>query len=139
MKRTLLVLALLFSFQNIIAQTGQHDITVNISNIDVIEGSLIIGLYDSEAKFLKKPLTGKLQKVTGNSASIVFKNVKAGDYAISLFHDENDNKKFDTYFLGIPKEDYGCSNNARGTMGPPSWNDAVFTINTKNVTQNINL
>ena len=34
----------------------------------------------------------------------------------------------DTNFLGIPKEDYGCSNNARGTLGPPKWKDAKFEL-----------
>ena len=34
----------------------------------------------------------------------------------------------DTNLFGIPKEDYGCSNNARGFMGPPKYNDAKFQL-----------
>lgn len=34
----------------------------------------------------------------------------------------------DTNFFGIPKEDYGCSNNARGFMGPPKYDDAKFQL-----------
>lgn len=30
--------------------------------------------------------------------------------------------------MGIPKEDYGCSNEASGFMGPPKWNDAKFEL-----------
>jgi uncharacterized protein (DUF2141 family) len=45
----------------------------------------------------------------------------------------------DTNFLGIPKEDYGCSNNARGFMGPPKWKDAKFQINNKSIIQHIKL
>jgi uncharacterized protein (DUF2141 family) len=43
-------------------------------------------------------------------------------------HDENDNKKMDTNFIGIPKEDFGCSNNATGFMGPPKYEDAKFML-----------
>jgi len=139
MKRIILTLAILFSLQNVIAQTEQHSITVNISNIDTIKGTLVVGLYNSETNFLNKRVAGKLKKVTEKTATVTFNNVESGNYAVSLFHDENDNKKLDTHLFGIPKEDYGCSNNARGTMGPPKWKDAVFAVNTENVTQNIKL
>ena len=35
-------------------------------------------------------------------------------------------------FLGIPKEPFGFSNDAKGKFGPPKWNDAVFIFNTSN-------
>ena len=54
-------------------------------------------------------------------------------------HDENENNKLDTNFLGIPKESFGCSNNAKGFMGPPKWEDAKFEISNKDVVQNIEL
>jgi len=137
MKHLLLIAVTVFSFQKAMAQTGS--ITVNISNIDNIEGSLVIGLYDSKSQFLKKNVKGILETVTKTTATVTFTNVTPGDYAISLYHDENSNKKLDTYLFGIPKEDYGTSNNARGVMGPPKWEDAVFTVNAENVTQNIKL
>ncbi len=61
-------------------------------------------------------------------AIVTFKNIPKGEYAVSFVHDENDNKKMDTNFFGIPKEDYGCSNNARGFMGPPKYEDAKFQL-----------
>ena len=51
-------------------------------------------------------------------------------YAISVFHDKNDNKKMDTNFIGIPKEPIGCSNGATGFMGPPKYKKAKFTVAT---------
>ena len=39
-------------------------------------------------------------------------DIPAGTYAIKLHIDENENGKLDTNFLGIPKEQYGTSNNA---------------------------
>ncbi len=119
------------------AQAETKEITVNISNIKTIKGKLIIGLYNSENTFMGKPFIGKIEEVKGTTCTVVFKNVPKGDYAISLFHDANDNNKLDSNFFGIPNEDYGCSNNARGFMGPPKWEDALFTLNTESITQNI--
>jgi uncharacterized protein (DUF2141 family) len=34
----------------------------------------------------------------------------------------------DTKLFGIPKEPYGFSNNAKGFMGPPSFEDAKFVL-----------
>jgi uncharacterized protein (DUF2141 family) len=56
-----------------------------------------------------------------------------------MFHDENDNNKMDNNFLGIPIEDYGCSNNAKGFMGPPKWIDAKFEVSDKSIIQTITL
>jgi uncharacterized protein (DUF2141 family) len=49
-----------------------------------------------------------------------------GVYGISAYHDENSNDELDTNFLGMPVEDYCASRNARGTFGPPSFDDAKF-------------
>jgi uncharacterized protein (DUF2141 family) len=45
---------------------------------------------------------------------------------LAAFHDENDNGKLDTNWIGIPKEGLASSNNAKGRMGPPKWRDASF-------------
>ena len=61
-------------------------------------------------------------------AIITLKDTPVGVYAVSAFHDINDNKKMDTNFLGIPKEPTGMSNNAKGFMGPPKYKDAKFKV-----------
>ncbi|GGI58008.1 DUF2141 domain-containing protein [Winogradskyella haliclonae] len=105
-----------------------HDITVNISGLDSDEGKILIGLYDSEGKFLKKRYRNTIGTINKEKSTIIFKDVPKGVYAISFVHDENDNGKMDTNFMGIPKEDYGCSNNAKGFIGPPKWEDAKFEL-----------
>ena len=61
-----------------------------------------------------------------------------GEYAISLFVDSNGNKKLDKNFFGIPKEQYGFSNNVMGRMSPPTFDQAKFMIEGP-TTQNIKL
>nr|WP_321233334.1 DUF2141 domain-containing protein [uncultured Psychroserpens sp.] len=118
--------------------TGQ-DITVKINNLSNNTGKVLVSIYNSEASFLGKGFKGTMSKIENNSCEVTFEDIPAGTYAISLFHDENENNKLDSNFLGIPKEDYGCSNNARGFMGPPKWEDAKFEVKNKSITQTITL
>lgn len=51
-----------------------------------------------------------------------------GNYAIKAYHDVNDNGVLDRGRLGIPKEPYGFSNDARGRFGPPRFEEARFRL-----------
>jgi uncharacterized protein (DUF2141 family) len=119
--------------------TTDQDITVIIKNLDSNEGQVYVALYNSQASFLDKEFKATFSTIENNSCEVTFKNVPKGVYAISMFHDENENKKLDSNFLGIPKEDYGCSNNAKGFMGPPNWKDAKFELKNESLTQTITL
>jgi uncharacterized protein (DUF2141 family) len=55
-----------------------------------------------------------------------FDSPAPGTYAVAAFHDENGNGKLDRGMFGIPKEGVAASNDARGHMGPPKWDDAKF-------------
>ena len=54
--------------------------------------------------------------------------IPTGTYAIGVYVDENENEKLDTNFLGIPKEQYGFSNNAKA-FGIPKFESASFQLN----------
>lgn len=116
-----------------------NDVTVIISSLDSNDGKVYVALYNSEASFLNKGFKGEVSKIENKGCSVVFKDVPNGIYAVSMFHDENNNNKMDSNFLGIPKEDYGCSNNAKGFMGPPKWEDAKFEVNNQSIIQQIKL
>jgi uncharacterized protein (DUF2141 family) len=57
-----------------------------------------------------------------------FEAVASGSAALACFHDENANRTLDTSWIGIPSEGTGASNDARGFMGPPRYEDARFEI-----------
>ncbi|WP_372753096.1 DUF2141 domain-containing protein [Mariniflexile sp.] len=120
-------------------QKESHDVVVNISNFKSNKGQAFVALYDKPESFLSKEVKGAIVKIENNSCRVTFKDVPKGVYAISMFHDENDNSKMDTNFMGIPKETYGCSNNAKGVFGPPKWEDAKFEVSNQSITQHIKL
>ncbi len=135
-----IVVLFLLSQSMVMAQEQRaQSITVKINNLDNDKGFVYVSLFDSEETFLNKGIRSVKTEIKNNSCFVVFENVPEGTYAISLFHDENSNRKLDSNFLGIPKEDYGCSNNAKGFMGPPKWEDAKFEVKNSSIIQSITL
>lgn len=65
-----------------------------------------------------------------NKEAIVckFENLRNGDYAVSVFNDENNNGKLDTNLFGMPTEDWGVSNNVRHVMSSPTFEESKVTI-----------
>jgi uncharacterized protein (DUF2141 family) len=112
---------------------SQSKVVVTVKNLQEIKGTIRMAVYSGEVNFMKKSLVSKEIKVTSKEVTFVFENVTPGEYAVSTYHDIDDNKKLDTGFMGIPKEPYGFSNDARGTFGPPSYESAKFKVgeNTK--------
>jgi uncharacterized protein (DUF2141 family) len=106
------------------------NLTVKIEDADSNDGQIFVSVYNTAADFLDTPYKGAISKITNNGCVVTFEGLPKGTYAVSTFHDENDNGKLDTNFIGIPKEDYGCSNGAKGIMGPPKWKDAKFELQT---------
>jgi uncharacterized protein (DUF2141 family) len=137
---TNICLVILFLFcASYLQNNDGNNISVTISNLSSDQGKVFVGLYDSDKHFLIKTYRGIISKIDNNSCKVVFKNIPDGIYAISLFHDENDNGKMDKGLWGIPKEDHGCSNNAKSAMGPPKWKDAKFELKGKSINQHIKL
>ena len=117
-------------------------LTVIISNFRSNRGSAAVALYNQEKAFPKSPEKAIRQSffpINDKKTVAVFENLAAGEYAVSVFHDENNNKKMDTNFLGIPKEGVGASNNARGHFGPPKYKDAKFSFSGSAQTIYINI
>jgi UDP:flavonoid glycosyltransferase YjiC (YdhE family)/uncharacterized protein (DUF2141 family) len=88
-------------------------------------GHVICALFRKDG-WLKKPIQWKKVAIRDREAECVFTSVAPDVYGISAFHDENDNEKLDTNFLGIPTESWCTSRGAKAYFGPPSFDDAKF-------------
>lgn len=118
---------------------SKEGVTVEATVTNVLKkgGDVIFALYNSEENFnTRKPLsTIKAQSADGK-AKASFDNVLPGVYAVVVLHDMNGNERMDFESNGMPKEDYGTSNNVM-RMGPPNFEDAKFTVENKSVTLEI--
>ena len=112
------------------------ELVVTINNIKEA-GEIHVALYDNADAFeadrgdkggAAPGITqGTIEFVEAGSVTYRYE-LAPGTYAIGIFHDVNLNNRLDNYFFGVPKEQYGFSNDARGFMGPPSFEAAAFEV-----------
>jgi len=122
-------LLLLFINSPSYANENKLSLTVKISGATPGKAQMIMSVFTSPESYLKKPLISKNKAVDDNGeVTFVLENLNPGKYSVSIIYDEDNNGKLNTGFLGIPNEPVGFSNNARGTFGPPSYDDTSFNL-----------
>lgn len=107
---------------------GQNTVEVSIRDFDHDSGHVRVGLYNDENNFLEKTYKSVKMEIVNKQATVTFTDIPDGTYAISCYHDEDDNGQLNMLMGMIPSEPYGTSNNARGFFGPPKWKDARFEL-----------
>ncbi|NWG29651.1 MAG: DUF2141 domain-containing protein [Ignavibacteriaceae bacterium] len=117
-----------------ILNTGK--LTVIITGFDNNIGNCRFALDNSKFIYERDDSVwiGKVLPIVNKQVVVVIDSLEFGEYAIRIFHDENENEKIDTNIFGIPTEDYGYSNDASSWFGPPSWEKAKFLFNQSEMT-----
>jgi len=136
MKQTNTLLLLLLIGQFAMAQAT---IEVLVTKVKPGKGNIRVGLFNAD-NYMGTPVEGK--EVVANSETVVlkFENVPDGEYALSVFHDANENSVLDKSKLGIPKEGFAFSNNVMGKKGPPTFEKARFMVKgTAGIRQVVNM
>lgn len=109
--------------------TMAAELQVTVEGVDSATGKVMVALYDKADGFPGGPsFAATMAPAKQGVVSVSFKEVPAGRYAVSVFHDLNGNQRLDRNMVGIPSEPYGFSRNARGKMGPPSFDDAAVNV-----------
>ena len=103
------------------------DLNIRVDDVPSAQGTIMVAVYDA-AGFLKRPVKAASALAAAGPVELVIKDLPPGDYGIALFHDANGNGKMDRNLIGIPTEDHAFSNNARGHMGPPTFEQVRFTL-----------
>ena len=62
------------------------------------------------------------------TADVVFEGVPFGEYAVSVLHDENGNRKLERSTLGFPREGVGFSNDQKVVLSAPSFSKSKFPL-----------
>ena len=111
-------------------QPLKGDLIIQVTGTESVRGAIQYALYDSRGKFPTR--NGRIAKgkvpVTPAGGTIVVKGLAPGFYAVAVYHDENLNGEFDQGIFGIPLEDYGFSNDARGFFSAPDFDDAKVRV-----------
>lgn len=108
----------------------EYTLTIVVEGMDSAEGNLGVLIFngpngwaeDRQAAFrdIAVPAQQGTQKLDVK--------LPAGKYAIALIHDLNKNHKLDKNWIGMPKEQWGMSNNPHATIKAPPIDKAMFTL-----------
>ena len=102
-------------------------VEVHVSGVAAGKGKINVAVCDKE-RFLKKcAYTGSTPARDGDNV-VRIADVPAGRWAVLAYQDENSNDELDRNFVGIPKENYGFSSDARSKFGPPGFEDAAIEV-----------
>ena len=103
-------------------------LTIEVSSFENTKGVLRVCVTDQKDDFLKSCAFSKIVTVENDTVSLKIENIEKGNYAVSVYHDENNSGIIETGgVFGIPLEPYGFSNNPNMTFGP-SYKKSVFKM-----------
>ena len=103
-------------------------LTIEVASFENTKGVLRVCVTDQKDDFLKSCAFSKIVTVEDDTVSLKIENIEEGNYAVSVYHDENNNGILETGgVFGIPLEPYGFSNNPNMTFGP-SYKKSVFKM-----------
>ena len=128
--RLVLLILLMFIFVVYTSNAQNCKLHIEIKGFEEIRGKLSIGLFNDPVGFPKNRENrwGVNIDITDTLIVCNIDSLHPGEYALAIYHDENGNGKLDSNFFGMPTEDYVFSNYAKGTFGPPSFEDAKFKL-----------
>jgi uncharacterized protein (DUF2141 family) len=136
-----LLFGLFFASVSIAQNNNSGKLIIEVNNINNNKGKIGVSVFNSSDGFPNATNKAKylvLGNIAGNASRIEIENMPFGEYAVSIIHDENENNKLETNFLGIPNEGIGMSNDAKGTFGPPNFEQAKFKFSKNNQAIQIN-
>lgn len=109
---------------------GQYTVTLTVTNVPPSTGVVRAAIFNAPDQFPDGENVGTANSSVPDSGEVdlVFENLKNGLYAISLYHDANENGTFDQTGIGLPQEGYGFSNNAKPGLSAPSFDIAKFEV-----------
>ncbi len=89
-------------------------LTVEIDGLKNKKGQICASIFTTSEGFPSdrdRGLQKQCTKITGTPLPIAFENLKAGSYAVAVFHDQNNDGTLNTNIFGIPSEGFGFSSN----------------------------
>lgn len=94
------------------------------------EGDLHLAVFRQAETFPdpQQAFQSRVVPVGAASQPVEFAELQEGSYAVAVFQDADGNGCLTKGTWGIPQEAYGFSRNARGTLGPPSFEQAQVSV-----------
>jgi uncharacterized protein (DUF2141 family) len=138
-----LLLVVAIATRALAADQPPGTLIIDISGLQQATGNVYVAVYASASTWLGDEVvtTKKVVIADARDGDLVRTEVQLppGEYALSAFHDKDDDGQLTTNLIGMPKEPIALSNNAEGKFGPPTYEDAVFTLGVEPTIQRITM
>lgn len=108
-----------------------NSVLIQVQGVRSSKGTLVAVLYgDKPSEFLKKGARVARERVPARPGSVTLclEAPRPGVYAVAVYHDENDNRRFDRSWTGLPSEGFGVSNNPRPFLRAPTHSESAFEV-----------
>lgn len=119
----------------------QGSIEITVSNIRNDNGWVLVSIFNQQEGFPSDSTKAyKTLKLEAKHPTISFniKNLKPGEYAIALVHDENQNLVLDYNLVGAPVEGYAASGSNR-RFSAPRFQSSKFRVRNEPVKMEIKM
>ncbi len=105
-------------------------LTVRMTGFANSQKGVGVALYNDRKGYDKeKAFREARAEIKDGAATVEFRNLAPGEYAVACHHDENGNGKVDYSLLRRSIEGIGVSNNIRLTMThEPTWDETKFQV-----------
>ncbi|MDF5739793.1 MULTISPECIES: DUF2141 domain-containing protein [unclassified Nostoc] len=106
-------------------------LSIEIDDLKNKQGQVCVSIFASSEGFPSdrdRVLQKQCSKITDIPLSITFENLKAGSYAVAVFHDQNNDYTLNSNIFGIPKEGFGFSSNPEILTRAPKFSEAAFLV-----------
>ena len=127
-----LVLAVLAGASTQVGTSGASvTLQVRVEGFENVDGAAGIAVWNQAQGFpedIEHAVATTYATIRDGVAMARFDQLEPGTYAITVYHDRNANRRFDKNWLGMPKEDWGVSNNVRPRLRAPRFNEAMMTV-----------
>lgn len=90
------------------------DLDIEVEGISTQRGRLVVFVFDSRAAWdaQREPVRRERMQPDGDGGlRLRLAGLPPGEYGVMVLHDTDGNGTFDTGPFGIPRDDYGFSNN----------------------------
>jgi uncharacterized protein (DUF2141 family) len=117
-------------------------LTVTINGIKNHQGQVCLSLFDREQGFPNdgnNAIQAYCVEVIDSQLEVKFPNLQAGNYAVAVFHDANNDGTLNRNWLGIPTEGFGFSQNPNILKGIPKFSASAIKITNSNKNIEISL
>ncbi|MFN6571757.1 hypothetical protein A6770_02235 [Nostoc minutum NIES-26] len=107
------------------------NLSVEIDGVKNKQGQVCVSIFASSQGFPSnrdRIVQKQCTKITETPVKVSFNNLKAGNYAVAVIHDRNNDLTLNRNNLGMPTEGFGFSRNPEVRTSAPKFGDAAFLI-----------